>query len=211
MQGKRGFVIFCIAITVIGLVIMLSAGSLASMLFLGVVVPVCLTLFDGSDTKKENEPLKAEDFTAVNNNLLLAYGLPFPEDSVLNVNFSEEGFCFFANGVRIRLDIDKICDVDIKTDEEIQTSDKYVSSTGKAVVGGLLFGATGAIIGSQPKRKTETVTTYTFYLIITYVKDNVLNYVSFRLGDNNYKGVDFVNNYRRLKLINPGNIQEFNL
>ena len=70
---------------------------------------------------------------------------------------------------------EKIVDITIKKDIEIQK--QYVSSVGKAVGGAIMFGTLGAIIGGRTKTKKTYDIDY--YFIITYIKENQPEYISF--------------------------------
>ena len=74
---------------------------------------------------------------------------------------------------------EKIIDIAIKTDTEIQSS--YVSSIGNALLGARLFGTAGAIIGGQAREKRTTIET--FFLIVTYKKQSEQAYLSFQIDD----------------------------
>ena len=84
-----------------------------------------------------------------------------------------------GGGNTFRLALDKICDIALKTDVEIQK--QYVSSVGGAVGGYMLFGGLGAMIGGRAKERETTKTEY--YLIITYRKNDELAYISFKADD----------------------------
>ena len=150
----------------------------------------------------EQKPLSKEDFEPVEANLKHIYGLPLAEGTACTVILNENGFKFSGAGTEFNLDINKITDVAVNTDTNTQTTTQYVSSTGRAIAGGLLFGAAGAAIGGRAKKKTDTVTTYDFALVITYVNENAVNYISFDLSSG-LIGNRYVNDYRRLKLDEP--------
>lgn len=152
--------------------------------------------------KEENKPLAKEDFKPVEENLKHIYGLPLAEGTVCTVSLNENGFKFLGAGTVFNLDINKITDVAVNTDTNTQTTTQYVSNPGGAVAGGLLFGAAGAAIGGRAKKKTDTVTTYDFALVITYVNENAVNYISFELPSG-LTGDNYVNNYRCLKSDEP--------
>lgn len=164
---------------------------------------VCVILVIIAGLKgEEQKPLLKEDFEPVEENLKHIYGLPLAEGTACTVILNENGFKFSGAGTEFNLDINKITDVAVNTDTNTQTTTQYVSSTGRAIAGGLLFGAAGAAIGGRAKKKTDTVTTYDFALVITYVNENAVNYISFDLSSG-LIGNRYVNNYRRLKLDEP--------
>ena len=81
-----------------------------------------------------------------------------------------------GGGVRFQLDIGKIMKAEVRTETEIQKA--YVSSVGGAVSGAMVFGALGAIIGGRVKEQTST--TSKSFLILTYLEDDEIAYISFR-------------------------------
>lgn len=93
------------------------------------------------------------------------------------IRHNPDGFVFTAGGNTFNLSDDKITDMCIKTDAEIQR--QYVSSVGGAVGGAVLFGPIGAMIGGRAKEKRTTNLTH--YLIITYLKDGQVAYVCFEV------------------------------
>ena len=97
-------------------------------------------------------------------------GLPIPENVLCEVFSYPE----------IKLPKEKITDISIKTDTEIQQ--QLVSSAGGAIAGAMLFGSLGAIIGGRVK--TKKVKTTTNYLIITYKSENELKYIGFDIQNN---------------------------
>lgn len=126
-------------------------------------------------------------------------GLSLPEDTSCKLYIHDEKIIIESNGIKFNLYKDKILNVCIKTETEIQK--QYVSSLGSAIAGGALFGPLGAIIGGRVKEKKSKSTTK--YLIYTYKKDNEIDYIAFDIlnGINSHKFVsDFINN--------PSNINE---
>lgn len=102
-------------------------------------------------------------------------GLSLPENTICILNLSSQGLKIDSNGVSFNLPKERILDITIKTDAEIQK--QLVSSAGGAVAGGILFGALGAMIGGRTKEKK--VTTIKQYLICIYEKDGKSEYVAF--------------------------------
>ena len=105
-------------------------------------------------------------------------GLPLPQDSHCTILMEDSCFKITGGGNEFRLDKGKITEMCVKTDVEIQR--QYVSSSGGAVAGAMVFGALGAIVGGRAKEKTNR--TYTYYLIFTYRSNDEINYVSFEIG-----------------------------
>lgn len=106
-------------------------------------------------------------------------GLPLAQGSACIIVFNDDGISIDGGGNTFRVAFDKVTDLQIKTDVDIQKS--YVSSIGGAVGGAVLFGPLGAIVGGRAKeKKTKTVE---YYLIITYNKDGAVDYLSFHIYD----------------------------
>ncbi|MED3803685.1 hypothetical protein P4562_17310 [Lysinibacillus xylanilyticus] len=101
-------------------------------------------------------------------------GLPIAEGAEIFVYRCKEKVVFERNQDTIELGINKVRDILIKTDVEIQKN--YVSSAGGAVGGYVLFGPLGAMIGGRAKEKKSTNTEK--YLIFSYEKDGVTDYIS---------------------------------
>lgn len=101
-------------------------------------------------------------------------GLPIAEGAEIFVYRCKDKVVFERNQDTIELGINKVRDILIKTDVEIQKS--YVSSTGGAVGGYVLFGPLGAMIGGRAKEKKST--NIEKYLIFAYEKDGVTEYIS---------------------------------
>lgn len=104
-------------------------------------------------------------------------GLPLAEGVECRVEYYNDKINIEGSGTNFSLSFDKVSDIAVKTDKEIQKS--YVSSAGGAVVGGYLFGPVGAMIGGRAKEKTSAVLTH--YLIITYTSDNEIKYIGLEI------------------------------
>lgn len=108
-------------------------------------------------------------------NLIHFDGLPIAENTICKILSYADKYEFVANGLSFNLQKDRITDICIKTDVEIQK--QAVSSIGGAVAGAVLLGPLGAIIGGRAKdRKVKTTTKY---LIITYLKDEEVKILCF--------------------------------
>lgn len=107
-------------------------------------------------------------------------GLPIPENVLCEVFSYPDRIDFKSGTTEIKLPKEKITDISIKTDTEIQQ--QLVSSVGGAIAGAMLFGSLGAIIGGRVK--TKKVKTTTNYLIITYKSENELKYIGFDIQNN---------------------------
>lgn len=107
-------------------------------------------------------------------------GLPIPENVLCEVFSYPDRIDFKSGTTEIKLPKEKITDISIKTDTEIQQ--QLVSSAGGAIAGAMFFGSLGAIIGGRVK--TKKVKTTTNYLIITYKSENELKYIGFDIQNN---------------------------
>lgn len=106
-------------------------------------------------------------------------GLPIAEGVSVKIAASRERLLFVHNSQEFSLTAEKIIDISIKTDTEIQSS--YVSSIGNALLGARLFGSTGAIIGGQAREKRTTIETH--FLVVAYKKQTQQAYLSFQVDD----------------------------
>lgn len=119
-------------------------------------------------------------------------GLPWGEQAACSVYLYPDRYVFWRNKNTYTLSMDKITDVCIKTDIEIQKA--YVSSVGGAVGGAVLFGTLGAMIGGRVKEKRDT--TISKFLIFTYNKDGETKYISFEIPSFNKNASKFVEMYQ---------------
>lgn len=104
-------------------------------------------------------------------------GLPIAQDVVCRITNQDDEFQISGGGNDFVLRKDKISEISVMTDTEIQK--QYVSSIGRAVAGGVVFGPLGAMVGGRAKEKKTKTKTY--YLIFTYVSDNEIHYMSFEI------------------------------
>lgn len=125
--------------------------------------------------KKELKDLKAQGLTCqITANH--TYGLPLAEGLFCKIQVFKDHIDFYSGTLHIKLDNEKIMDMCIKSETEIQQ--QYVSSVGGAVGGAVLFGPIGAMIGGRAKKKTTKNTTS--YFIITYKNaDDAIAYLGF--------------------------------
>jgi hypothetical protein len=120
-------------------------------------------------------------------------GLPIVENMLCEVFSYPDRMDFKAGTTEIKLSKDKITDMCIKTDIEIQQ--QAVSSVGGAIAGAALFGTLGAVIGGRSKAKK--IKTSTNYLIITYKSDNELKYIGFDTKNNPSSATKLVNEFKQ--------------
>jgi hypothetical protein len=120
-------------------------------------------------------------------------GLPAAEGVLFYLYLGKDKVIFERNEITYNLSFDKIRDVTIKTDIEIQKA--YVSSIGGAVGGAVLFGPLGAMIGGRAKQKENK--TINNYLIFTYDKDNNIDFITFDVTGI-FKAQKFVEFFRKM-------------
>lgn len=102
-------------------------------------------------------------------------GLPMPEDMSCSLYLCDDKIVIDGNNMTFNLNKQKLINVTIKSDIEIQKL--YTSSAGGAVAGAIAFGALGALIGGRVKEKK--VNTVKNYLIFTYDKEGNPEYIVF--------------------------------
>lgn len=107
--------------------------------------------------------------------LPLFQGLAVPQNTLCDIFSCPTYYEFKLSNTTFKLDKNKVQDVSLKTDKEIQKY--YTSSVGGAIGGAVLLGPLGAMIGGRTKKKIDT--TVKTYLIFTYLKDNTVQYISF--------------------------------
>lgn len=105
-------------------------------------------------------------------------GLPLIEGAKCNLTLDDEDIIISSNNNSFKVNYKKITDICTRTSEEIQK--QYVSSVGGAIGGAVVFGPLGAIVGGRAKKKK--IKTKEHYLIITYKKDDTLDYISFQIS-----------------------------
>lgn len=122
-------------------------------------------------------------------------GLPLAENLLCEVFSYPDRIEFKAGTTNIKLAREKITDMCLKFDTEIQN--QAVSSIGGAIAGGVMFGTLGAIIGGRAKNKKVKTTTQ--YLIITYTgKQGELKYIGFDIKNNPPSAAKLVKEFREL-------------
>ncbi len=97
-----------------------------------------------------------------------------------SIYFEEEGgIVMERSGASFYLGYDKILDMLVRNDLNVQTS--YVSSAGGAVAGNELFGPIGGLIGGRVRGIRNS--TLTYYLVIEYNHNGMLSYLTFHLPE----------------------------
>lgn len=161
-----------------------------------------------SRAKKIGKQTKQKRINELNSlyevNFFHEIGLTLPERTHCQLYLCDDRIVIEGNGITFNLANSKIIDISLKTDREIEKA--YVSSSGGAVGGALLFGPVGALIGGRVKEKknTKIIT----YLIITYEKDDSPDYIAFDVGINSMRAIKFIDCFKKN---NPVKQAEVNL
>lgn len=164
-----------------------------------IIIPIMILVIIGIiKANKRKKMRKAElqqsgllTYTAFNH----VNGLPIAENLLCEIKSYRDRLDFKAGTTNIKLPREKITDMCIKTDTEIQN--QAVSSVGGAIAGGVMFGTLGAIIGGRVK--TKKVKTITQYLIITYIGElGELKYIGFDIKNNSQSASKLVKEFHEL-------------
>lgn len=120
-------------------------------------------------------------------------GLPIPEGTMCTINSQPTKYTISSNGANINLDKNKVIDICIKTDVEIQK--QYVSSAAGAIGGAILFGPIGALIGGRAKeKKTQQIFSY---LIFTYLSEGDMKYIAFNATNSVFIAAKYVDEFKK--------------
>lgn len=120
-------------------------------------------------------------------------GLPIPEGTMCTINSQPTKYTISSNGANINLDKNKVIDICIKTDVEIQK--QYVSSAAGAIGGAILFGPIGALIGGRAKeKKTQQIFSY---LIFTYLSGEDMKYIAFNATNSVFIAAKYVDEFKK--------------
>lgn len=152
--------------------------------FILAIIIILLVPLIFTKLKKEALKITSEEFGAYGH-LKHTVGLSIPENTMCKLHLSLQGLDIESNGVSFNLPRNRILDITVKSEEEIQK--QLVSSAGGAVAGGMLFGALGAMVGGKTKEKK--ISTVKKYLIFIYEKDNNPEYIAF----DTTKTMDYIN------------------
>ena len=117
------------------------------------------------------DTLKPRSFVSVTH----IEGLPIAQNILCQLYYCDDKIVIDGSGTIFNLVLDKIQSIDIS--REVKLNKQLTSSAGGAVAGGLLFGAPGAIVGGRTKEKE--VRDVKEYLVITYINNNEIKYISF--------------------------------
>lgn len=169
---------------------MSTKGIIALGLFAFWIIMIILTSRARRKAKKKEMKFRNASLSAL---LKHFAGLPIPENTLCQVYSTPSRIEIVANGQQFNLTKEKIIDVSITTNTEIQK--QLVSSSGGAVGGALLFGAVGALIGGRTK--AEEVKQVKSYLIFTYQKENETKYVGFDISSGGTRAEKFVKEFQQ--------------
>lgn len=145
-----------------------------------------------SKAKKELSKLKDDRQASLVMTLNHFNGLPIAENTPTQILSCPNEYEFLANNTSFKLDKNKIQDISITNDVEIQKS--YSSSVGGAIGGAVLFGPLGAMIGGRAKEKTSRI--INSYLIFTYLDNNEIKYIAFNCS-NVFNANKFVKEFKQ--------------
>ena len=139
-----------------------------------IIVAICRLAFVSANNDKlkkrygDGELLLVDKFQFIG-------GLDLPQNVMCKLTCLRSRIIMQANGQEFNLQTDKLIDVSIMTNTEIQK--QYVSSAGGAVAGAMLLGPIGAILGGSASKRS--IKTNTKYLIFTYLADVQTKYILF--------------------------------
>lgn len=158
-------------------------AKISGTLIVGVVIALIAVKVSGklpSDKRKAQEKLEGEQLLKDAGHLetvVLTHeaGLPIPNGILCTIHYYKDNIKIEGSRATFNLSVDKIIDISVKTNTEIETF--YNSSIGGAVGGALILGPLGAMIGGRKKKK-EIKKTENF-LVITYDKDDQINFLVF--------------------------------
>jgi len=157
------------------------------------ILMIVITSSKRKKQKKEAEKVASEKQASLYESFIHTAGLPIPEGTIATVYYCVDKIEIHASGTQFNLEKERLTDISIKTETEIQTH--YTSSAGGAIGGALLFGAVGALIGGRAKqKKTKTIHSY---LIISYTKDDSVDYIAFDVTSKILQAQKFKKEFQR--------------
>ncbi|WP_312280804.1 hypothetical protein [Oscillibacter sp.] len=121
-------------------------------------------------------------------------GLNLPQNAKCKVVCLNKKIAVEAIGQEVNLSTEKIINVDILTNTEIQK--QYVSSVGGAIAGAMVLGAFGAILGGAATQRNIKINTK--YLIFTYRGEDKPEYIIFDASNNIASAKRFCKEFRGL-------------
>lgn len=169
-----------------------AASSLTGVIFTMVVfeIPGFILLLKKGKNKEEKirrrerkEAYKAYKAGTLGQNGMKQYivpmehtvGLPLKSGIMCFARFGDEGISIESSGVRFNISYEKISDMRVTTDVELQKH--YVSDAGWAVAGNAALGPLGALLLGGVQERTDKIIRK--YLVITYVKEEQVSHAAF--------------------------------
>lgn len=140
---------------------------------------------------KEKERLEGKGYLE-STSLILESGLSISEKALCKLTYCKDKLIIEGSGVTYNLPTHKLIDMDIKSSTEIETF--YNSSIGGTVGGAMILGPLGAMIGGRKKKKKIRKTEH--FLVITYDKDDEVNFIVFNIDKNPLKAHKFVKTFK---------------
>lgn len=166
---------------------------LPPLIIIPIIILIIIKIAKGRKKKKERKEELKQSGLLLHSFFHHVNGLPIPENTLCEIKSYKDCIDFKAGTTNIKLQREKITDMCIKTDTEIQK--QTVSSVGGAIAGGVMFGPLGAMIGGRAKNKKVKTTTQ--YLIITYTGEQAeLKYIGFDIKNNPLSATKFVKEFR---------------
>ena len=156
-----------------------------------ILIGICACIDSHNKKSKKIEDIKKNKNASLFLTLLHYNGLHIAQNVKSQVFSKSNEYEFCANNMSFNLDKQKVTDVTMTNNIEIQKS--YSSSVGGAIGGAVLFGPLGAMIGGRSKEKTSNIVTS--YLIFTYLDNNEIKYIAFDCT-NSTKAIRFVTEFQ---------------
>ena len=157
-----------------------------------IIIGICAIIDSYNKRTKKEKKIKQEKNACLSITLSHYKGLPVAQNTFTQIFSKPNEYEFCVNNMTFKLLKEKITDVTMTNDIEIQKNN--VSSIGGAIGGAVLFGPIGAMIGGKSKEKTSNVVTS--YLVFTYLDHDEVKYISFDCT-NNLNAIKFVNEFNQ--------------
>lgn len=129
-------------------------------------------------------------------------GLPLAQDIPCRLIYQGDCVEILGGGTTFRLPIEKVRNITITTDAEIQR--QYVSDSGAAIAGAMAFDTFGPFAASilgKPKAITDTKIRH--FLIITYKRDEQIDYISFEVVGELERALRFITEVNSNRTLEP--------
>lgn len=146
------------------------------------MISICCAILYFVNRKKKGTPL---DFRI---DLPILYGLNIPERTLCSITYTDDTITISALNNKFTLNKSKINDISLLTDTQVQNLS--IRSAGGALLGGgILLG-----VGVQNKK----VTSRNKYLIVSYLKEEEINYIGFEVQNNKvYKAMKIAKHFSK--------------